>query len=219
MTTGMNALLAIGIGILLTGVPRSLASQQPDTGKHAAFVAKSTDSSSVTNTWTGQLRLSKNPKKRAEQLRRAPDFIEAGDLAEKTTWLARGHYVGMTVLTSGDEQTSYIIVRRTKDSEPEWHARWDDIVIIRKGAGAVVMGDTLIGSTLRAPGERRGGKFGRSFQMLVKEGDVVRIPAAVPHAFVVSDSTPLEYLVVKVRRQNLPIRWTTERDILAPSAP
>jgi mannose-6-phosphate isomerase-like protein (cupin superfamily) len=160
------------------------------------------------------------PRRTAEQLRRVPDFIEAKDLGEKAIWLARGNYVGMTVLTAGDEQTSYIIVRRTTNSQPEWHARWDDIVVVRKGTGAVVFGDTLIGSTLRAPGERRGGRFSdKTFQMVLNEGDVVRIPAAVPHAFIVSGGEPLEYLVIKVRRQNLPIRWTTERDVLTGSEP
>jgi hypothetical protein len=35
----------------------------------------------------------------------------------------------------------------------------------------------------------------------------VRIPAAVPHAFVVSSTEALEYLVIKQRQQRLPIRW------------
>jgi hypothetical protein len=39
----------------------------------------------------------------------------------------------------------------------------------------------------------------------------VRVPAAVPHAFVVSGSQPLEYLVIKQRRQELPIRWFGDR--------
>src|SRR4029079_138911 len=67
-------------------------------------------------------------KRRAEQLRRRPDKVENKDLNEKVMWLARGGSVGMNVLTSADEQTTYLIVRRTVSSQPEWHARWDDIV-------------------------------------------------------------------------------------------
>jgi len=154
-------------------------------------------------------------QRRAEQLRRRPDKVESKDLDEKAMWLARGHYVGMSVLTSADEQTTYLLVRRTTSSQPEWHARWDDIVFIRSGTGTILFGDSLSGSTLRAPGERRGGVFINSYPIVVKPGDVVRIPAAVPHAFILSTSDPLEYLVVKVRHQELPIRWTTERDILS----
>jgi mannose-6-phosphate isomerase-like protein (cupin superfamily) len=122
-------------------------------------------------------------------------------------WLAQGHYVGSTVLTSADERTTYLLVRRTTSSQPEWHARWDDIVVVRSGSGVIVFGDSLVGSTLRAPGERRGGHFTKNYQIVVRGGDLVRIPAAVPHAFIVSGTEPLEYLVIKTRRQELPIRW------------
>ena len=137
-----------------------------------------------------------------ETLRRRPDIVQGKELDEKVMWLAMGHYVGTAVLTSADERTSYIIVRRT-----EWHARWDDIVVVRSGSGVIVFGDSLVGSTLRAPGERRGGHFTKNYQIVVSGGDVVRIPAAVPHAFIVSGTEPLEYLVIKTRRQELPIRW------------
>jgi mannose-6-phosphate isomerase-like protein (cupin superfamily) len=145
----------------------------------------------------------------AEKRRRRPDIIEAKDLSEKVMWLARGRYVGMTVLTAADEQTTYVIVRRTISSQPEVHARWDDIVLVRSGVGVIVFGDSLVASTLRAPGERRGGKFTTNYQIVVHPGDVVRVPAAVPHAFVVSGAEPLEYLLIKTRRQQLPIRWAS----------
>ena len=154
-------------------------------------------------------RPARNSKREAEKRRRYPDIIEGADLDKKVGWLARGHYVGMTVLTSADEQTTYLVVRRTTSSQPEWHARWDDFVIIRSGTGVIVFGDSLVGSTLRAPGERRGGTFTRNYQIVVRPGDIVRIPAAVPHAFVVTGKEPLEFLLIKTRRQNLPIRWTT----------
>jgi len=154
-------------------------------------------------------RAPRNAMSAAEKRRRYPDIIEGADLDKKVDWLARGHYVGMTVLTSADEQTTYLIVRRTTSSQPEWHARWDDFVIVRSGAGVIVFGDSLVGSTLRAPGERRGGRFTTNYQIVVRAGDVVRIPAAVPHAFVVTGKEPLEFLLIKTRRQNLPIRWMT----------
>src|SRR4051812_23069922 len=97
--------------LLIGGACATLHAQTDSTPK-GAFVAKRADSA-LTQTTVGRPRLSTNPKKRAEQLRRVPDFVEAHDLDEKTSWLARGHYTGMTVLTSGDEQTSYIVVRRT----------------------------------------------------------------------------------------------------------
>jgi mannose-6-phosphate isomerase-like protein (cupin superfamily) len=188
----MTSLLFLGF------IRGAVAPQQPDA------TARSRDTSTVEHPPAR-----KNAKSEAEKRRRYPDIIEGADLDKKVGWLARGHYVGMTVLTSADEQTTYLIVRRTTSSQPEWHARWDDLVIVRSGAGVIVFGDSLVGSTLRAPGERRGGTFTRNYQIVVRPGDIVRIPAAVPHAFVVAGKEPLEFLLVKTRRQNLPIRWMT----------
>jgi mannose-6-phosphate isomerase-like protein (cupin superfamily) len=143
----------------------------------------------------------------AEKRRRRVDFIDAKALGQTAAGLDRRPVVGTTVLTSADEQTTYLLVRRTTSSRPEVHARWDDLVIVRSGTGAIEMGDSLVGSRYRAPGERIGGRLTRSYQIVVHAGDIVRIPAAVPHAFVVSGAEALEYLVIKQRRQELPIRW------------
>ena len=68
-----------------------------------------------------------------------------------------------------------------------------------------------MGSTYRGPGERRGGRFNRQYELPLRTGDVVRIPAAVPHLIAVSGAQPLEYLLIKQRRQELPIRWFEAR--------
>jgi mannose-6-phosphate isomerase-like protein (cupin superfamily) len=150
-------------------------------------------------------------KDAAEKRRRRLDFIEGATVTAEASWLAKHRSVGTPLLTSGDEQTEYILVRRTTSSQPEVHARWDDVVLVRSGTGAIETGDSLVGSTYRAPGERAGGKLTKSSQLIVRAGDIVRIPAAVPHAFIVAGTEPLEYMVIKQRRQELPIRWFAGR--------
>lgn len=144
----------------------------------------------------------------AELRRRRIDFLDAGSLNPAAPFVGKPKPLwGTTLLTSGDEQTQYVLVRRTVSSVPEVHARWDDLVMVRSGNGVIEMGDSLVGSRYRAPGERVGGSFTKSHQIIVHAGDLVRIPAAVPHAFIVSGTEPLQYLVIKQRRQMLPIRW------------
>lgn len=152
-----------------------------------------------------------SPKQTAEARRRRVDFIEAAQLRTQNQWLIKHRSIGMDLLTSGDSQTQYLLLRREQSSEPEVHARWDDLIIIRAGTGAIALGDSLAGSRYRAPGERAGGTIVNSHQIVVRAGDVVRVPAAVPHAFIVSGDVPLEYLLVKHRRQDLPIRWFGEK--------
>lgn len=145
----------------------------------------------------------------AEQMRRRPDILTGGALTEYASEFARGgRTLGETVLMSSDEKTFYIYVHRTENSRPEVHARWDDLVFVKSGTGAIELGDSLVGSEYRATGERIGGRFHRSYQVVVHAGDIVRIPAVVPHAFIVSGKEPLDYLVIKQRRTDLPVRWT-----------
>ena len=146
-------------------------------------------------------------ERRMEMVRRRVDFIQADNLADAAKRLGGRRTRGETMLTSSDEQSTFLLVHRTVSSEPEVHARWDDVIIVRAGAGALELGDSLIGSTYRAPGERRGGTITMRYSILVRAGDMVRIPAGVPHAFTVPRDSALDYFVLKQRRQNLPIRW------------
>jgi mannose-6-phosphate isomerase-like protein (cupin superfamily) len=154
-------------------------------------------------------------KRQAEQLRKRIDFIPAStaDATFRSAFTrgSPGRVLGTTLLTSGDEQTNFELVRRKVSGNPEVHARWDDLMIIRSGTGAIITGDSLVGSAYRAPGERAGGHFNKSYEIVLHAGDVIRIPAAVPHEVVVSGNQPLEYLLIKQRRQELPIRWYATR--------
>ena len=148
----------------------------------------------------------------AEQRRRRVDFLDAKTLSPTAAFLGRVKPLwGTTLTTSGDEQTQYMLIRRAVSSLPEVHARWDDLVMVRSGDGVIEVGDSLVGSRYRAPGERIGGTITGKHEIVVHPGDLVRIPAAVPHAFIVSGPVPLTFLVVKHRRQELPIRWLGDR--------
>lgn len=146
-------------------------------------------------------------ERRMETIRRRVDFIRADNLADAAKRLDGRKTRGETMLTSSDEQSTFLLVHRTVSSEPEVHARWDDVVIVRAGTGALELGDSLVGSAYRAAGERKGGTITMRYSILVRAGDMVRIPAGVPHAFTVPRDSALDYFVLKQRRQNLPIRW------------
>lgn len=167
--------------------------------------------STASRTRGSAVRSVRSARRTPERMRRRPDFIDATELRKELRWLDGRRYMGTTLLTSSDEQTTYLLIVRRTSSQPEVHARWDDLVIVRSGTGAIEMGDSLVGSRYRAPGEREGGRIATPYHFVLHPGDIVRIPAAVPHAFIVSGTEPLEYLVIKQRRRELPIRWTGER--------
>jgi mannose-6-phosphate isomerase-like protein (cupin superfamily) len=146
-------------------------------------------------------------ERRMETIRRRVDFIQAKALDDAANRLGGRVTRGETILTSSDEQSTFLLVHRTVSSEPEVHARWDDVIIVRAGTGGIELGDSLVGSQYRAPGERRGGTITMRYSIIVRAGDMVRIPAGVPHAFTVARDSAVDYFVLKQRRQNLPIRW------------
>ena len=134
------------------------------------------------------------------------DFIGAGDLLRYRDRAVRARAQGTTVLTAPDQQTNYVIVVRTRESAVERHSRWDDFIIGRNGSGIVRLGQSASGMRTLAPGEYRGGVLARPADLHVGPGDVVRVPAGVAHAFVPDAGSPFEFLLIKVRRPNKPLR-------------
>ena len=141
----------------------------------------------------------------AEQQRRRVDYLRKRWIDERRDGLSPSA-VGVGLLSSADEQTSYMLIRRATSSEVELHTRWDDLVVVRSGAGVVEFGKRAPGIARRAPGEWRGGAIADPVRLEIAAGDIVRIPAAVPHLFRVVGAEPLEFILVKQRRGELPLR-------------
>lgn len=143
--------------------------------------------------------------------RRAPpsvDYVPASSFDRIREYAARTRTFGGTVAIARDQQTAYMLVRRTAESEVEEHSRWDDVLIVRSGSGAVLFGAAARGARVVAPGELRGGTLTDRASRVVRVGDVLRIPAGVPHAFLPADGQPWELMIVKVRRPSKPLRRT-----------
>ena len=166
----------------------------------AAGASKSSDASASAAT-DAPTPLPSTPRKlnSAEHVRRIPDFIREEELQEMFSYKGP-RMTARSVGRSADEQTSYLAVRRTESSGTEVHARWDDIVIVRAGRGALLVGEQMIGGRTLSVGEHRDGTIVKPAQYVLSPGNIVRVPAGVPHSFVVQPGTALEYLLIKQRR-------------------
>jgi glc operon protein GlcG len=87
--------------------------------------------------------------------------------------------------------------RRTESGEVEYHAGEADIMYVIEGTATVVTGGDMIDVREVAPGELRAPRSEGGTSHDLSEGDVLAIPAGVPHHFV-SASDPFLYYVVKV---------------------
>lgn len=85
------------------------------------------------------------------------------------------------------------LLRRDRDGWPELHADIIDVVFIQSGTGSVLIGGEMIGES-NVPGARIEG----GFRHPVATGDVLHIPAKLPHAYLSSQSDHITYVLVRV---------------------
>ena len=87
--------------------------------------------------------------------------------------------------------------RRVKAGEVEFHDHDTDIFYVLDGTATFVTGGTIEGSRSTGPGETRGKEIKGGVTHHLAKGDVIVIPAGVPHWFTEVGGTFL-YFVVKV---------------------
>ena len=89
--------------------------------------------------------------------------------------------------------------RRVAPGEVEIHEKDTDVFYITEGSATFVTGGTAADQHTTAPGEIRAPKIAGGEEHHLKKGDVIVIPAGVPHQFTAVDGTFL-YFVVKVSK-------------------
>ena len=83
----------------------------------------------------------------------------------------------------------------------ERHEDFTDIFVIQRGSAHLLYGGTADGERLSSPGEWRGGTIRGGTQSEVHPGDIVVIPAGIPHQFVLAPGERIAYLSFKVARK------------------
>jgi quercetin dioxygenase-like cupin family protein len=92
---------------------------------------------------------------------------------------------------------SILMAHRSEPGMVELHDKETDTIYVLDGSATIVTGGTMVGGSVTAPGQRRGTDIkGGQAQKLVK-GDVMVIPAGVPHWFK-EVAGSIDYYVVKV---------------------
>jgi quercetin dioxygenase-like cupin family protein len=124
---------------------------------------------------------------------RAVTHVDSEKVAAALSGGSRG-IVGPLV-TAKDYTVSGI--KRTKPGEVEIHDHETDIFYVTDGEATFLTGGTIVGAKQTAPGQTRGTDLHGGQTVRLKKGDVITIPAGVPHWF--KDVSPsISYLTVKV---------------------
>jgi mannose-6-phosphate isomerase-like protein (cupin superfamily) len=97
-----------------------------------------------------------------------------------------------------------LLARRDSIGQPERHERFTDIFVIQRGAARLRYGGTTDSPRQTAPGEWIGGTIRGGTERELHPGDVVVIPAGIPHQMVLAPGQRVDYLAFKVPKDTTP---------------
>ncbi|MDQ6635601.1 MAG: cupin domain-containing protein [Gemmatimonadota bacterium] len=124
------------------------------------------------------------------------EYHTAAELARVGDSLARTPSSGHVLRSHGSFQ--YLQIRRANSGVPEVHDRWTDVTVVQAGRASLLSGGKVSGSHLETAGEHRGGSIAGGTSRPVGAGDLMIIPAGIPHQYVIASGDSLRYLTVKV---------------------
>jgi mannose-6-phosphate isomerase-like protein (cupin superfamily) len=90
------------------------------------------------------------------------------------------------------------ISHREGDGSAELHETQTDIMIVDSGNATLIVGGTIVAPKTVKPHEVRGPSIEGGEKKELSPGDIVHIPANIPHQLKIADGTKFTYLVIKV---------------------
>jgi mannose-6-phosphate isomerase-like protein (cupin superfamily) len=125
---------------------------------------------------------------------------KAGELKQHDEALrknvAADHSSRETLADYGDHR--FRMLYRDADGNPEQHDAIIDIVYVQSGEGALALGGTMAGRRGTNPGEWVGTRLDGADRHPLAAGDIVHIPAGVPHSFLVPQGKHITYVLLKI---------------------
>lgn len=116
--------------------------------------------------------------------------------AALSTKVGPDHSARETLADYGDHR--FRLLYRDADGAPEQHDRIVDVVFVQSGDGVLQLGGTMVGKKAGSgPGEYVGTRLDGGDRHPIAAGDVLHIPASVPHAFLVPSGGHVTYVLVK----------------------
>ncbi|HTS62849.1 MAG TPA: hypothetical protein VMH28_12555 [Candidatus Acidoferrales bacterium] len=92
----------------------------------------------------------------------------------------------------------FMVAHREGPGEAEYHALDADIFVVQSGAATLVYGGEMVDAKTTAPNEMRGPSIKGGMEKPIAAGDIVSIPAKMPHQVKLAAGKEFTYFVVKV---------------------
>jgi mannose-6-phosphate isomerase-like protein (cupin superfamily) len=129
------------------------------------------------------------------------DRYSTRDLTAIQEKLSAGHPTFKSQQLKQYEGHYTMVAHREATGSSEVHEHEADLFVITAGEGTLITGGKLVHSRVEKPGELRGTSIVGGEKMHYAPGDIIHIPAGVPHQMLVEKGQPVTYFVLKVAGQ------------------
>ena len=110
---------------------------------------------------------------------------------------------GLASETLKKYSTDYTMLAfRSQSGKAELHEKFADFFVVVDGNATLVSGGHILNGAPSAPGEVRGDSVQDGKEMKLKKGDIVHIPANIPHQLVLAKGDTFQYFIIKVQEVN-----------------
>jgi|SRR5581483_6848771 len=92
----------------------------------------------------------------------------------------------------------FLMAHREGDGEAELHETQTDVMVIESGEATLVVGGAVVDPKTTQPHEIRGPSIRGGEKKALGPGDVLHIPAKIPHQMLVANGKQITYFVVKI---------------------
>jgi mannose-6-phosphate isomerase-like protein (cupin superfamily) len=110
------------------------------------------------------------------------------------------HKVATEQLANYGNHTT-MVAHREASGEAELHERMADLFVVQSGVATLLVGGEMVDGKTTAPGEVRGPSIRGGVKQKLAAGDIVHIPAKIPHQLLLDSGRKFTYFVMKVESQ------------------
>jgi len=133
------------------------------------------------------------------QTNRSLEYLSSSVIQKAAAGPDTAPNINSNTLYTGDAY-KYMIIRRKASGQVEVHNSMDDIFHIQEGQAVLLYGGEQKGGKEDKPGEFLGGKIEGGKEQELNPGDVIMIPAKMPHQLLIKKGETVIYFVTKVKR-------------------
>jgi mannose-6-phosphate isomerase-like protein (cupin superfamily) len=133
----------------------------------------------------------------------SPDQYSPTDLTAMEQKLEQKAVKGLATETLKKYSTDYTMLAfRSQSGQAELHEKFADFYVVVAGQATLVSGGHIVNGATSAPGEVRGDSIQDGKETTLKKGDIVHIPANIPHQIMLAKGDTFQYFVIKVQEVN-----------------